>query len=239
MLTMKPVQIRDGMMNPVFIDDGNELLLIDCGMKDSFDAICEAARAKGIDIGRLSKIIITHHDHDHIGALPYFIKACPNVQVIATEIEKEYIEDKKTPVRLIQAEENLKTATDENRETIVSRIEMLKSLEPGRVDITAKDGDVFDWCGGVQIIGTPGHLPGHIAVYIKELKTLVTGDCLNLSGGMLKSANPVFTLDMQLAKKSVEKLLGLDLVQIICYHGGIFTGNTKSALEAVIASWPE
>lgn len=239
MLTLKPLPLNGGAMNPVLVDDGNEMLLIDCGLDGSFETICETAGLKGMDISRLTKIIITHQDHDHMGGLPAFIKAFPNVQVIASEIEKDYIEGTRKIIRLEQAEAELAGAAPEEIAAITARIDARKSqFTPGRVDIAVKDGDRFDWCGGVRIIGTPGHMPGHIAVYIEEFKTLVTGDALTAANGMLKSANPAYTLDMKQAAESAGKLLALDITEIICYHGGIVGGDCHGALKAAIAAWP-
>ena len=240
MLKIIPLRLRNDTMNPVFVDDGAELLLIDCGTSDSFELICEAARKAGIDVSRLTKIIITHHDHDHVGTLADMINAAPGVTVIASEPEKPYIEGEIPPVRLVQAQEALEDVnTTESREDILARMEMLKALKPGRVDIIAKDGDRFDWCGGVRIIATPGHMPGHIVVYIEELKTLITGDTLTIFEGRLASAKPMYTLDMAQAKDSVQRLSSLvDIENIICYHGGVLAGDAKAALRDVIAEWP-
>ena len=41
-----------------------------------------------------------------------------------------------------------------------------------------KDKDIFDWCGGLEVIETPGHMPGHISLYLKDSKTLICGDAL-------------------------------------------------------------
>jgi glyoxylase-like metal-dependent hydrolase (beta-lactamase superfamily II) len=80
-------------------------------------------------------------------------------------------------------------------------------------------------------------MPGHIAVYIRELETLVTGDAMNAHGGMLQMANPAYTIDMDEAARSIEKFMKLDLMQVICYHGGIFTGDARSAMGAVVAGY--
>ena len=42
---------------------------------------------------------------------------------------------------------------------------------------------------GLQLIGTPGHTPGHLAVFDPGTSLLVAGDALNNNGG-LSGANP-------------------------------------------------
>lgn len=78
------------------------------------------------------------------------------------------------------------------------------------------DGDsVFD----LQIIETPGHTPGHIAVLDAAGGVLVAGDALNGTDGGLTGANPGFSEDMGLANASVQKLAGFDYEVVLFGHG--------------------
>lgn len=47
-------------------------------------------------------------------------------------------------------------------------------------------------------------------------------------------ANPQYTLDMKEAIKSIRKFLEYDVQQIICYHGGIITGDIISILKNLL-----
>lgn len=87
---------------------------------------------------------------------------------------------------------------------------MLESVESCNVDKCLIDKDYFDFCGGIEIISTPGHMPGHISIYVKESKTLIVGDALVIESGELKIALPQYTLDIDEARKSVKKLLSYD-----------------------------
>lgn len=89
------------------------------------------------------------------------------------------------------------------------------------------DGDVFDWGGGVEIIETPGHMPGHISIYIRESRTLIAGDALVIENNKIDIANPQYTLDMKEARNSIDKLLRYDIDKVICYHGGIYQEDIK------------
>ena len=91
----------------------------------------------------------------------------------------------------------------------------------------------IDFCGGIEIIETPGHMPGHISIYIKESRTLIAGDALVIEDNKLTIANPQYTLDMGEAKKSINKLLNYDIDKIICYHGGVYQTDIKEALENI------
>ena len=110
---------------------------------------------------------------------------------------------------------------------------MLESIENVDVDITLNDGDTFDWCGGIEIIETPGHMPGHISIYVKESRALIAGDALVVENSKLAIANPQYTLDMKEAKNSIKKLLNYDIDKIICYHGGIYNSDIKNSLDKI------
>lgn len=77
-------------------------------------------------------------------------------------------------------------------------------------------------------------MPGHISIYMREFKTLVSGDALVVENEMLAIANPQFTLDIDMAKNSVKKLLEYDIDTLICYHGGIYKGDIKKSLEFIL-----
>lgn len=93
------------------------------------------------------------------------------------------------------------------------------------------------WCGGIDIVHTPGHMPGHISLYLPASKTLIAGDAVVIEQGKLNIANPQFTLDLDEAVRSVQRLLAYDIEQLICYHGGLFHGDVKQALLELVREY--
>lgn len=219
---------------PVILIDENEAILVDCGYPNFFNLIKDAAKSNGIDISRLTKIIITHHDYDHMGALAEIKREYPNIKVLSSVDDEKYVSGKDKSLRLQQAEKIYDTLPEVEKENAKYFHQMLESIETVKVDECLKDKDSFPWCGGIEIISTPGHMPGHISIYIKESKTLIAGDALVVEDNKLCIANPQYTLDMVEAKNSIKKLLNYEIDTIICYHGGIYTENTKEALKSII-----
>ncbi len=220
-------------IHPVILEDENEMILIDCGYPNFLSLMEEAALAEKINIKNLSKIIITHHDYDHMGALAEFKRKYPKVKVLASEEDAPYIDGSKKSLRLEQAE-NIYDSLSENEKVEADHfLIMIQSIESCNVDIKLKDRDYFDCCGGIEILATPGHMPGHISIYHKESKSLITGDALVVENGELVIAVPQYTLDMKEAQNSVKKFLDYDIERIICYHGGIFENEIRDALKRV------
>ena len=219
---------------PVIIQSDKENILIDCSTSGSLPLLEKEAEKNNFDLSNLTKIIITHHDHDHMGVLYEIKEKYPHIQVVSSLIEKPYIEGTKKSLRLEQAEKIYPILSEAEKINAEYFHNILKSIKHVPVDITIDGDKELDWCGGIKIIATPGHMPGHISIYSREFKTLITGDAMVAENENLFLANPQYTLDMKEAIKSIRKFLEYDVQQIICYHGGIITGDIISILKNLL-----
>ncbi|MNW32277.1 putative metallo-hydrolase YflN [compost metagenome] len=90
----------------------------------------------------------------------------------------------------------------------------------------------------MEIIHTPGHTPGHISIYLEASRTLIAGDAVVIeANGELGIANPQYTLDLAEAVRSVQHLIDYEIDTLICYHGGIFSGEVRPALQRLLRSY--
>lgn len=227
---------KEFLIHPVVLYDEHEMVLVDSGYPGQADACIEAASCKGISLEKLTKVIITHHDYDHYGSLAEIKRRFPGIQVMASEAESAYISGEKRSLRLEQAEMRFDRLPESRKNDALAYRRVLASVESVDVDVQLKDGDLLPCCGGIRVIGTPGHLPGHICLYIEESKTLITGDALILLRGKLSLANPRYTFDSALARESVRKLLSVDIRNIICYHGGLYEGDVRKGLASLVSA---
>jgi glyoxylase-like metal-dependent hydrolase (beta-lactamase superfamily II) len=209
-----------GIIHPVLIWEPEEVILVDTGFPGQLPQFIDAMEKAGISFTKLSKVIITHHDLDHVGGLSRILKESPHkIEVLAHEQEKPYIQGEQLPIKVAQS----KTIPEE-------QLEKIKMIYGNKVDKTVNDGEQFSCCGGIEIIHTPGHTPGHISLYLKESKTLITGDALNISDGHLVGPVPQFTFDMDIAIQSLQKLIRYDIKKVICYHGGLYEGQINQRI---------
>jgi glyoxylase-like metal-dependent hydrolase (beta-lactamase superfamily II) len=212
-------------MSPTFIFDDENVILIDAGLPAQLEDIREEINKSGVSFEKINKILITHHDFDHIGSLSSVVKELENgVQVLAHAGEKPYIEGDKTPIKFTP--ERLNAMPENKRNEMMEQIHSLRT----KVDRIIEDNEELNCCGGIKVIHAPGHTPGHTCYYLKKYKTLVTGDALNVVNGELVGPNPEYTFDMVEAKKSLKKLTKYDIQTVICYHGGIFTNNPNERI---------
>jgi glyoxylase-like metal-dependent hydrolase (beta-lactamase superfamily II) len=92
------------------------------------------------------------------------------------------------------------------------------------------DGDtVFD----MQIIDTPGHTAGHIAVLDGSAGILVTGDALVGTAEGVGPPDPSFSEDMTSATESVAKLAGFEYEVALFGHGEPLLQGASTAVAAL------
>jgi glyoxylase-like metal-dependent hydrolase (beta-lactamase superfamily II) len=192
--------------------DENDGILVDTGIPGQLEVIRASLAQEAVPFDKLTKIIITHQDLDHIGSLPELLSASEGqIEVFAHELTKPYL---------------------------LGEVPIIKRgvlVPPSKVDVALQDGDELPYCGGIQVIFTPGHTPDHISLYHKPSKTLISGDALTSQDGVLMPPNKAFTPDMEQALSSVAKLLDYDIETVITYHGGVCTERIQERLAAIAA----
>ena len=115
----------------------------------------KAFENKGLDIKRLKQIILTHHDHDHMGAARELVTKYPGIEVFCSQEQMPYVLGQKKSLRLEQAEQRGMFLSGEEKLAHDDFIQ-LKSVQPIDKVTALHDGEI---CEGVQVIETPGHMP--------------------------------------------------------------------------------
>ncbi|WP_434751233.1 MBL fold metallo-hydrolase [Paenibacillus amylolyticus] len=200
-------------IHPVLIWDEQTAVLIDSGFPGQYDDLCLALEKIGVPISQLKVVILTHQDVDHIGCLPEILKECgTGVRIYAHELDKPHIEG------------HLPLIKDDH----------LEHPPKGKIDETVTDGQELPFCGGIRVIHTPGHTPGHISLYLMRSKTLIAGDSMYSVNGQLEGIHGPTTLDIEAARFSLKKYLALDISSVICYHGGLSDRHIKEQISRLI-----
>ncbi|CAI6086278.1 MBL fold metallo-hydrolase [Cohnella sp. JJ-181] len=230
---------RRDVLTLTLLQDERETILVDCGYPHFVEYLEQATARHGVPLRSVTKLIATHHDMDHIGSLAALKRMLPNLEVIAHETEKPYIEGSEKSLRVVQAEATLDGLTGQERAQAEGFISFLNAIEPTAVDRTVVHGERLPWCGGIRIVHTPGHMPGHISLYLPSSKTLIAADAVVVEEGKLNIANPQYALDLEEAVRSVRLLLDYEIDRLICYHGGVYEGDVKQALLDLIQKYSE
>jgi glyoxylase-like metal-dependent hydrolase (beta-lactamase superfamily II) len=100
------------------------------------------------------------------------------------------------------------------------------------VDREVGDGEVLpEVLGGLTVVATPGHAPGHIAFWQPERRLLFCGDVIFRLPN-LRLPFSFFTVDMEENKRSIRKVAALEPA-IVCFgHGRPLREHTAAAIHA-------
>ena len=216
---------------PTLLLDDVHCVLVDCGYVGSLPQIEEAFYRSGLSLDTVTHLILTHQDHDHVGAAAALLRKYPNIQVLASAEEAPYLSGERKSLRLEQAEQLQEQLPPEQQAFGHAFCGLLRSVEPVRVDQLLADGELLPFCGGCRVVATPGHTPGHNSLYLPELNTIIAGDAIALEDGIPVLANPQFTLDLEQAKASMSLLLSHPAKRIHCYHGGLYEKGSCCMME--------
>ncbi len=229
-----------GMLYPTVMWDERELLLFDAGLPDMAPVFREAMAKAHIPLEKLSRIIITHHDLDHIGSLRELRRIAPGpVEVISHTEEVPYVQGERLPIKMTpgmreKMAEQMKDLSEEQIQAMQSAMKGMQK-QSVKVDRAIEDGEILPVCGGIRAIHTPGHTPGHTCFYLQATKTLVAGDALFVEEGKLCPAPPFINADTGMAYASLKKLSFFDLDNVIAYHGGLFCDNPNRRIVEILS----
>ena len=218
---------------PTIIWDDSDTIIFDAGLPGSNKIIQKLMNEASLSFDKINRIIVTHTDIDHIGGIPAIQEELDHkVIVMAHKDDKPFIEGEKkfnkiTPERMAQMMEKLNEMPEDQSKPL---LEMLQNPPKSKVDKALSDGSELPLCGGIIVIHTPGHTPGHICLYLKKSKILIAGDLLNIVDGELIGPYPHNTPDMGAAIDSIKKFSNYDIEKIVCYHSGLYTTNPNKRL---------
>jgi glyoxylase-like metal-dependent hydrolase (beta-lactamase superfamily II) len=184
-----------------FLISEPRMTLIDTGLIGSGRSVHRYVKGIGRSMDELDQIICTHAHPDHIGA----------VRELAADREVEVLMH---PADLAGLSVRLRDAVaNRNRGQLIAYF----TRHPGEAT-PIEDGQLLPMLGGLEVVHTPGHTPGSVCLYARQLKLLFTGDVLQVIRGKVTFASSVFSEDLPLARASVARMAELDVETIAFSH---------------------
>lgn len=172
---------------------GKRITLIDSGVKGSAEAILHYLKSQNRQADEIEQLILTHAHPDHIGAAST-IKANANCPICAHPAARAWIE-------------NVDLQFSERP------VPGFHSLVEGsvKIDTSLNEGDVIKIGDEQQleIIHTPGHSKGSIALFLHGENVLFTADSIPNPGDL-----PIYD-DIQIAVNSIRKLAKIDNINFL------------------------
>jgi len=224
--------IRTGIVNVFFYgrpgagDRG--WVLIDTGIYGFSGRIMEEAARRFGEGARPAAIILTHGHFDHVGTVKPLMQAW-DVPVYAHPMEMPYLTDR-SPYP--PPDPSVGGGAMSAMSPLYPRGPF--HLQPAPIALPS-DGSV-PGMPGWRWVHTPGHSPGHIALWRESDRTLIAGDAFvttrqeSLSGAFTQNPEmhgpPMyFTPDWQSARRSVETLAALEPAVAVTGHGLPMAGD--------------
>ncbi len=203
-------------------DDDGQVTLIDMGIASSGAKVIAALRSVGSDPSEVTRLMLTHCHPDHAGGAAY----------VAEQTGR--------PVDVHQADAAyVRTGTQPDVDP-TSRIGKLfrKLPEPkvDKVDVGEElsDGQVVPFAGGIRVIHTPGHSPGHASYLHENSGTLITGDAIfNVLGR--RWPLKMLCSNFAMTKQTAHRLGELEYSTAAFTHGPEIRERPREAIRAFLA----
>lgn len=139
----------------VYVESAGHKILFDTGSMSERTQLPKALQARGLSMGDIDLLVLSHFHHDHVMNYEYF----PNARILLHEQEAAWVnsdpDDWPIPKYLFPAVE-----------------------KTGRLELVAKDGEIAP---GVSTLLSPGHTPGCMSLVLRaagEPVTVLAGDAV-------------------------------------------------------------
>lgn len=202
--------------------DGS-LTLVDAGLKNAPKKVLAALAQLGRAPQDVSRILLTHAHPDHAGGLKGAVDATGGA-VTSHERDAVYLREGRPPAR--------------DRSSLLGRI-AAKAPGPGwpKVEVAEVFGDGALLDGGIRVVHTPGHSPGHCSFLHEPTGVLITGDAVfNVRG--LRYSPRMFCTDIRLSRESAGRLGELEYDTVAFTHGPHLSTGAREAVRAFLAGRP-
>ena len=204
------------------VDCGDEIVMIDAGAGRGTDNIIDNMKEDGLDISRLSKILLTHSHSDHAGGAADFINRF-DCNICVSEEEADFIEsgdDKDFSLDIAK------------RSGLYSPDYKFQNCE---VSLRLKNTDKIK-CGDhtFTAISIPGHSKGSIAFLIDLPggRAIFTGDSVNADGVIcLLNCEGSELSDY---RKNIDRFSGLKVNMLFPGHGAFTLSGGQDKLDIAI-----
>jgi glyoxylase-like metal-dependent hydrolase (beta-lactamase superfamily II) len=201
--------------------DGS-LTLVDAGGKRAPKKVLDALAGLGKAPGEVTHLLLSHAHSDHAGGARALQEATGG-RVLAHEREAVYLREGRMP-----------TPDGSTRAGRLLARAGGGRFAPVDPDETFVHGALLPLAGGLRVVHTPGHTPGHCSFLHTATGVLLVGDALFNVRGLRWSVKTPCT-DIALSRASAARLAELDFDVAGFTHGSDVSTGARSVVRAFLA----
>ena len=207
----------------MFRDADDQVTLMDMGLKPSGKKVIAALRWIGSDVTDVTRLLLTHAHSDHAGGAAYVAEQT-GLGIGVHADDAAFVRSGTVPA-------------------MGSRVGRLMSRLPGNgfaavpVSEELSDGQVLPVGGGLRVVHTPGHSPGHASYLHEESGVLITGDAI-FNVRRLRWPVRAFCSDFAMTTRTAHVLGELDYTTAAFTHGPELREHPREDIRAFLARHP-
>lgn len=215
-----PTAPADLVSSFAFVDDDGQVTLVDAGTKRAPRRILAGLEYIGVAPSDVTRLLVTHAHPDHVGGLAT-MRGRTGATVAVHERDAAYVREGKGPVL--------------DRSTLGGRLfRRNRGSAPTPVEDELVDGQVLDVGGGLRVVHTPGHSPGHVALLHQASGVLITGDSIWNMRSHMTWPVAAFCTDVAMAKETAHVLAELEYQVAAFTHGPEIREGAREAVRGFL-----
>ena len=204
-----------------FVDADGQVTLVDCGISRAPARIVAGLAGIGRTPKDVTRILLTHAHSDHAGGAREMVTRTGTAGVGIHEDDVEYV---------------LAGHNAPGPQTTMGRLLARGPVhfDPIEASEVLVDGQVLDVAGGLRVVHTPGHTPGHVSLLHEDSGVLITGDAIfNMASRMAWPLAAVCSSAAQ-NKQSAHVLGELDYRVAAFTHGPEIRDNAREQVRGFL-----
>lgn len=195
-------------VNQYLLIDNRELTLVDTGMRSNKNSILKYVKNLGFQPSDIKRILITHSDPDHYGAAKD-LKDVTGCEIWSTQLEADAMKN---------ATSSREIARSGFAKFLLSLLAPMMAVHAVTTERILANGEILPILGGLKVIFSPGHTPGHFSLFLPAERILIAGDAITEDKRKPIATTNATTGDPVTAIATAKMLLELDPLVIGCGH---------------------
>lgn len=206
------------------VDTADGPALFDCGPASTLESLRAGLAERGLTVGDLRHLMLSHIHLDHAGATGALVRENPKLTVWVSPIGMPHLVD---PTKLVTSSRRLFPNFDELWGPVIP---------VPRQSMRAAEGDIFGW----EAFPTPGHASHHVA-FLRS-GTLLAGDAADVRippSDYVQPVAPPPDIDLEAWRRTIDEIARRAPERLALVHFGVVddVGEHLDRLRTSLERW--